>query len=182
MPIQLLVTGFAPFHSFAINPSWSAARALAQRHPDRIAARLLPVDHLAARTALHIALQELRPTACLCLGLAAGDVFRLEERARKPAEFFHLPGPAEHTGTWPWDALAAQLTRLAIPHRRSRDAGQYVCESTYFALLEFAHQHAYPAQAGFLHVPAISEQFPEVRIMQIVLELPHPENCITPQM
>jgi len=167
----ILVTGFAPFQRFSINPSWSSARALAERFPRHIAARLLPVDHLAARTQLAVALEELRPDACLCMGLAPSDVFHLEERARKPAEFAGLPGPGELAATWEWGEMESHLQRRGVPHVRSTDAGQYVCESTFYSLLQFAAERAFPARAGFLHVPAISDCFTEQAIVEVVCDV-----------
>ena len=44
--------------------------------------------------------------------------------------------------------------------RTSHDAGSYVCESTYWALLAYRLLHGYPRYAAFLHVPPVSESFP----------------------
>ncbi|MEE2715754.1 MAG: hypothetical protein VYD34_07115, partial [Verrucomicrobiota bacterium] len=38
----------------------------------------------------------------------------------------------------------------------SGDAGQYVCESTYWTLLNFRDQHDSPENSAFLHVPPLS--------------------------
>ena len=168
--MELLVTGFEPFGRFATNPSWSAARALAERYAGRVVARLLPVDHAAAREDLWAFLEKYQPSACLCMGLAPWDEFRLEEQARQPAQFAALPGEAQYAGSWDWEPLAAKLQQLHVPHRRSRDAGQYVCESTYWSLLDFARRRGFPLRAGFLHVPAISPRFGEGEIVSIVLQ------------
>ncbi len=160
MPSRILLTGFEPFSGFAVNPSWEAARAVAARLGEDVAARLLPVDHASASRRMPEVLREVRPEICLATGLAAGDRFRLELRARKPTALPDADGPDELRGDWPLDATERCLASLGVPVVRSDDAGGYVCETAYWALLRFREEHGYPEQALFLHVPAVSERFP----------------------
>ena len=156
--IDLLLTGFEPFMTFAMNPSWEAATAVAARHPGRVAARRLPVEYQAAADVLLAAVDELRPAAVLCMGLAPENAFRFEQIARKPAAFVASPGADVLTATWDWTIGVAVLRQRGVPARRSIDAGQYVCESTLWGLL---NAHAGTGRPlGFLHVPAVSETFP----------------------
>src|SRR5689334_13984233 len=141
MVIDLLLTGFKPFAKFADNPSWEAARAVAEATGSTIAARRLAVDYHRAREQLLKILDQLRPRACLCMGLAAGDVFRLERVARKVPQFKELAGPDQLIGNWPWDSTAATLSRLQVPWRYSDDCGLYVCESTYWSLLQYSQEN-----------------------------------------
>ncbi len=160
MPAGFLLTGFEPFTGFAVNPSWEAARAVAARLSEDVVARLLPVDHQAAARRMAGLLAEVRPEYCLATGLATGDRFRLELRARRPSALPDAEGPDELRGQWPLDAAEASLLSLGAPVVRSEDAGGYVCETTYWALLRFREEHGYPENALFLHVPAVSERFP----------------------
>jgi hypothetical protein len=66
--------------------------------------------------------------------------------------------------------MEAILRRQNIPHRRFTDAGQYVCESTFWTLLDFAAMHSPQMRAGFLHVPAISDAWPAERVAEVVRE------------
>jgi pyroglutamyl-peptidase len=164
----LLVTGFEPFASFDSNPSWDAAAEASTRLPESVAALRLPVDYFESRARLIAAIENLNPSACLCMGLAPTDEFRMEEVARKPKEFARLAGLPLMTGTWPWTNTLNALRSQDVPHRRSRDAGQYVCESTYWSLLDFGSRHSPEMHMGFLHVPAISKQFSLERTTQVV--------------
>lgn len=198
--VPLLLTGFEPFRHFTVNPSWHAAAAARDLFAPAVAAELLPVDHLAARDGLLAALARHRPLAVLCMGLAAGDEFRLEQRARWPEQFAAVDprpfAPEELSGHFPWRAVAEGLQRTsagsdagaqpgtapsapggAVPFRDSDDAGRFVCESTYFTLNRARGAPADvapfppPVYTGFLHVPAISPAFPQERITRAVLSV-----------
>jgi pyrrolidone-carboxylate peptidase len=167
MRTALLLTGFEPFRTFAVNPSWHAAEAAARALSRRgVVAFCLPVEHHRARRRLWRLIDEHRPLHMLCTGLAAGDTFRLELRARKPAEFADLAGPDELKGRWPWRQSEAVLSRRGMPVRRSDDAGRYVCESTYWSLLTRAGPGS---RAAFLHVPALSAAFDQDRVTRGVV-------------
>ncbi|MGC4030181.1 MAG: hypothetical protein QM754_00325 [Tepidisphaeraceae bacterium] len=161
-----MLTGFEPFAHFSINPSWHAVSAAAERFGDRVAARLLPVDYHPARERLLAHVNELKPIAVLCTGLAAGDTFRLETIARKPTQFDSLPGEALHTGDWPWPLTEAALRSAGVAVRYSADAGRYVCESTYWTLL---NDSRVTGPKGFLHVPAESAEYPIARTTAAVI-------------
>lgn len=158
----LLLTGFEPFRTFAVNPSWHAVDAVAHALRRRgVVAFRLPVDHARARSSLLSLLDAHRPRHVLCTGLAAGDIFRLELRARRPACFRELPGADEFAGRWPWRQSENVLARRGQPVRRSTDAGRFVCESTYWSLLSRRGPAGF---AAFLHVPALSPAFDQARI------------------
>jgi pyrrolidone-carboxylate peptidase len=129
--------------------------------------RRLPVAHLAAHRALRAYLDELAPRAVLCTGLAKGLVFRMEQRARQPLALLGEAGAAEARGRWPWAEMRAALEAAAVPCIDSEDAGQYVCESTYWSLLNQPSVEF----AAFLHVPNESAEFPIQRIADAVSEV-----------
>ena len=163
---KLLLTGFEPFDRFAINPSWEAAYACALKFPEIVSIRL-PVDYHAAAERLRKALLLHRPAACLCMGLAPTPEFRLEMVARKPVQFQER-GEMLLSGSWPIDQMEQSLQRAGVSHRQSMDAGRYVCESTYWVLLNFRAEQGWPAMAFFLHVPCVSEVFPVERIVGVI--------------
>jgi pyroglutamyl-peptidase len=165
-----LLTGFEPFQQWTINSSWEVAWRVAGALGGPVVARRLPVDYHAARAELLRLLQELRPAACLCMGLTPAASFCVERRARKPVQFDGVPGEADLPGAWPWEALVASLGKSPVPVCLSEDAGQYVCESTYWSLLDFRRREGHPARAAFLHVPPLSEQFP-VDVLAAAVEL-----------
>jgi len=93
---------------------------------------------------------------------------------RGRCQFSHLPGKPSHNGTFSFGTLARTLTQFGAPWRYSDDCGLYVCESTYWVLLDHANQTGWPSECGFLHVPAISPAAPLARtietIRQVVLD------------
>ncbi|MDQ7780246.1 MAG: hypothetical protein RDV41_11165 [Planctomycetota bacterium] len=156
MSKAVLITGFEPFNQFRVNSSWEGCRLVGKRMPAHVIARRLPVDHLAAREKLIRCLARHRPAICLCTGLTSSATFHIERVARKPVQFHGIRGPRVLKGAWPWDEMAEQLRKAKCPAVVSNNAGQYVCESTYWTLLAFRQQFGYPVYAGFLHVPPLS--------------------------
>jgi pyroglutamyl-peptidase len=157
-----LVTGFEPFAEHRTNASWDALLLLRTRWPARIVTRCLPVDRRAAHELLRSLLMELRPRAVLCTGIARGETFRIERRARRPEALALEPGVDEVEGRWPWVEMQAALDASGVSTVHSNDAGQYVCESTYWSLLNHraAGSPEAPEYAAFLHVPPASDSCP----------------------
>lgn len=165
--VTFLVTGFEPFAEFESNSSWDAIHALRERWPASIAALRLPVDHVAAHLELRRVLHAQRPQVVLCTGLARSG-FRMERRARRPQQLTHELGEDELLGHWPWDEMRQCLVQAGVAAKDSWDAGQYVCESTYWSLLSFRASAGFPEFAAFLHVPPRSDEFPIERIARAV--------------
>ena len=161
---KILLTGFEPFAEFKVNSSWQAVQKLASKRNPQFICECLPVDYHAARDQLIHLLESYQPYICLCTGLAAGDTFRLEQQARKPSQFSDLKGTDSYTGQWPWDEAMQSFQAKDLPAYFSEDAGRYVCESTYWTLLNFRDQHGYPEKSAFLHVPPLSENWPVDKI------------------
>jgi pyroglutamyl-peptidase len=162
-PVALL-TGFEPFRQWRVNSSGEAVRLLAARGV--APARILPVDHEAAAAALGAALAETRPDILLLTGLADAPAPRLELVARRPE---HLGGgEAARAGLWPWAAALDALRAAETPARLSRDAGRYVCETSYWAALGDAFAGAGPRMVAFLHVPPLSEAWSAERVAAAV--------------
>jgi len=157
MPVEILVTGFEPFADYVTNPSWEAVRLCRARWPANIASAELPVDRVRAHDRLRALLSELEPRAVLCTGVARGSVFRIEKLARRPIELAHVAGDERLDGHWPWAEMHGELEQLGLPILHSEDAGQYVCESTYWSLLSHRAQAENPQFAAFLHVPHESD-------------------------
>lgn len=167
MSVTFLVTGFEPFAEFESNSSWDAICALRERWPASIAMLRLPVDHVAAHLELRRTLNEQRPRVALCMGLARSG-FRIERRARRPRQLAHELGSDELHGHWPWHEMNECLARAGVDAKDSWDAGQYVCESTYWSLLSFRASAGFPEFAAFLHVPPSSDAFPIASIAQVI--------------
>jgi len=161
---KTLLTGFEPFGEFKINSSWQAVQLIAKENNPQIICECLPVDYHAAREKLLNLLESHQPITCLCTGLAAGEKFSLERLARKPEQFEDLKGPPLLTGQWEWDKVMRSFQLKNLPAYFSEDAGQYVCESTYWTLLHFRDHNQFPKNSAFLHVPPLSENWSREKI------------------
>jgi pyroglutamyl-peptidase len=170
-PPLALVTGFGPFPGRPLNPSREIARRLADDPPPglRVRARELPVTFLGAPAAVRAAVASLepeRPAILLGLGVQPQPCFRLERRARgrygtqrldndgrSAAELRPDLGADRHNAL-ELEPLAAVLRAAGAPDVRvSDDAGGYVCEITYHALLGEGERLG--ARTLFLHLPPV---------------------------
>ena len=170
----LLVTGFEPFGGDALNPSREVARALdgIEIGGHRVAGRVLPCAFGAAQAALAAALDELRPSLVLALGLAAGraelsfervainlvDARIADNAGAQPVDRPVLAGaPAAHFTRLPVKAIVAALLGAGVPAGLSLSAGSFVCNAVFFALLErLARRDG--VRGGFAHLPLLPEQ------------------------
>lgn len=184
----ILVTGFEPFGGAATNASWEAVRRLPESLPlapssggvpgplsgVAIERRQLPVSFARAPRELAALVERLRPDAVVCTGVAAGRTAVSVERGARNLAHARIPdedgvapqeepldpgGPARITTSLPLDRLVEAVARLGVPVRASDDAGLFVCNATYHALLGTAAEHPSvpggPDPAGvFVHVPA----------------------------
>jgi pyrrolidone-carboxylate peptidase len=157
MAETVLVTGFEPFLQWTVNSSGEVARVLGARMPGRVRAEVLPVDHAAARLRMTELLEEVRPKACLAMGLWAGSSFRIERYGRRCPGLGHIDGADELEGAWDWAEMERQLADTGKPVIDSEDAGKYVCDTTYWSLLDFRQRLGFPERAAFLHVPPLSD-------------------------
>lgn len=189
MPLPLvLVTGFGPFEDRRNNPSRAIAAALERDPPAglRVRACELPVSfHGAPREVERFLARHARsrPVLVLGLGVQKKSWFRPERRARGTyttkrldndgtvgASLGSSVGPTLETSL---DLrLVARLLREAGAPlvRVSRNAGGYVCERTYHALLTSAGSRGIPS--FFLHVPpaAAIPASRQARIVRALLE------------
>ena len=157
MAETVLVTGFEPFKQWTVNSSGEVARTLGTLMASGVRAEVLAVDHDAAYRRMIELLEQVRPNACLAMGLWAGDAFRIERYGRRCPGLGHLEGPEELEGAWDWPEMELQLAATGKPVIHSQDAGQYVCDTTYWSLLNFRRRFGFPEYAAFLHVPPLSE-------------------------
>ncbi|MBN2063556.1 MAG: hypothetical protein JW745_02055 [Sedimentisphaerales bacterium] len=162
---DILITGFTPFHNFTENPSGMLATEYGERYPGLITGKVLPVDYQLARKELSALLETVRPSACICMGLAAGETFRLETLARKPLQYEQYPGNAIY-----YSQIPSHIRQYCSEHEHfiiSENPGQYVCEATLWTLLDQAAGGNNLQTAFFLHIPAISTNWPYTRIKQV---------------
>ena len=171
-PPLVLVTGFGPFENRRFNPSRVIAATLEREPPPgaRVRSRELPVSfHGAPRDVARFVSRHARshPVLLLGLGVQRAGSFRFESRARGRYTTARTDndGTAGATlGVSAGKTLRTSLDVRALARvmrqvgaesvRVSSDAGGYVCERTYHALLSAGEAHG--VDAVFLHVPPAS--------------------------
>lgn len=155
----ILLTGFAPFGGYRRNSSWEAARIAGKRVGADMVVAWLPVHHVRAAQALTALLDQHHPDACLLTGLARGPRLRIERVARRHRALAGPDFPGRLHGAWPVAEIGLALRLAKLPFRVSNNAGSYVCNSTYWWLLNFSMRNGWPRHTAFLHVPPLSARF-----------------------
>lgn len=165
--MRVLVSAFEPFGGRKVNASWELARRLPARvGRHAVSVVSLPVVYGASWPVLGRAIAEYRPDAVIALGEAPGRGLRLEriavnlregEKDNSGREAGGEPlaggGPAAHLSTLPLERLAAALRRARVPATTSLSAGSYLCNETFYYLMQYASARPFPGGAGFIHVP-----------------------------
>ena len=167
----VLVTAFEAFGGEELNPTELVLEML----PDTIGGYtleklLLPVEFIRCRELAIAKYDEVSPAAVIMLGQAGGRGAISPEtmgknvmNARVPDNAgyapAHLPiienGPEMLSSTLPVDRICEAVRALGIPCEKSGDAGEYVCNTLLYGMLEH-NRGAVPT--GFIHVPFIREQ------------------------
>jgi len=186
----VLVTGFGSFEEVEVNPSREVARRLAAdsslptagEEGLRFLAEELPVSFRRVPEAVDRFLGAHgaeRPALYLALGVQREPWFRLEFGARarlseerrpdvdgvSAAEAEPYAGTTRTTSLDLEGIVASLGERGVSPVGTSRDAGGYVCERTYYRVLEHAERTGIPGL--FVHVPP-AEDVPIERQVEVV--------------
>ncbi|HVR84157.1 MAG TPA: hypothetical protein VMU54_07600 [Planctomycetota bacterium] len=165
--VNVLVTGFEPWDSHAVNPSGEVARELGGVE--------LPVDFRAADRDLRRLIRRRRPDALLMLGLAANrkslsleavalNVDHHEEAGknkvwRRPIE---KGGPLAIPSRLPLRALQQRLGKTGIRASISHHAGTFLCNHVFYRGLSWMD-----GPCGFVHLPSFRE-LSRARMIQAV--------------
>lgn len=169
----ILLTGFEPFGGAARNPSGEIALAWHAREVAgaRVEGAVLPCVFGAARRELERLLLRHRPSAVLCLGVAAGREAITPERVALNVDDARIPdnagrqpvdrpvvrgGPVAYWSSLPIKAMVADLRLRGIPAAVSQTAGTFLCNHVFYGLMHAVRRHR-GMRAGFVHVPAMSE-------------------------
>ena len=173
MTLRVLLTGFDPFRGALHNPSGDAARALdglriaassgGASRDAQVIGRVLPVIWDVASAEIQALVRSVRPHVAICLGMAQATyrVERLADDARRPSEdnAGRLPAPVREAPTvrlatrLPVARIEAAIAAAGGPVEPSEDAGGFLCNEVFLALLRAWHVGVAPLRAGFIHVP-----------------------------
>jgi pyroglutamyl-peptidase len=174
---RVLVTGFDPFDSDPVNPSWEVARALQGWTCEDAVVRAvqLPCEFGVAIARLDEALADWQPRLIVGLGLAGGRAECSPERVainvddaripdnggRRPVDAPVVPGgPAAYFSTLPIKAIVHALRAAKLPASVSNTAGTFVCNHVFYALMHrlATRPELAEARGGFVHLPYLPEQ------------------------
>lgn len=172
---KALLTGFEPFAGDAANPSEEAVHLVASRWsgPEELITAVLPVRFAGAAARMRELLAEHRPDVVIATGLAGGrsaigvervainlaDARITDNGGFQPTDEPSIPGgPAAYFSTLPVKSAVHAVLDAGISAQVSYSAGTFVCNHTFFALLD-----AVPpgVRAGFVHVPWSTENAPQ---------------------
>ncbi|MEM9153420.1 MAG: peptidase C15 [Cyanobacteria bacterium P01_F01_bin.33] len=107
--------------------------------------RQLPVNTLQASDRIIAEIEREQPDYVLCGGMAESRAFlELETRARCAESVRYSPA---NLGAW---CRGLRRTRL------SHDAGTFVCNGTYYHVLQWIQDRGWPVQCVFIHVPVLT--------------------------
>jgi pyroglutamyl-peptidase len=173
MTKTVLLTGFEPFNTATINPSWEAVRALEGWRGAGFTVEVLELPCVFGRAidALKEAVDRLRPDVVIATGQAGGraelsveriainvdDALFLDNAAQQPIDTAIVPGgPAAYFTTLPIKAIVREIRARGFPAGVSQTAGTFVCNHVFYGLMH--HLAGQPVRAGFIHVPFLPEQ------------------------
>lgn len=170
----ILVTGFDPFGSELINPSWEAVKML----PDAIGD--WKVEKLMVKTVAYKsidmvidALKRTKASYCISVGQAGGRHSISLERIARNINNFKIAdnegnqiieqaviadGPAEYLSTLPLAAIKEKIESEKIAVEYSDSAGLFVCNHLFYGIRHYAEVNRLDIKSGFIHVPYLPEQ------------------------
>lgn len=170
--MRILVTGFEPFGKDTENASWEAVSRL-PRHiltedgDITIVTARLPVVFATGPDVLRAAIAEHEPDAVIAVGEAGGRTDITPEKIAKNIADARIPdnagaqprnerlddGEPELLTRLPNAQIVAMLQAMGLPASESENAGEYVCNAIFRAVLT-----SFAGPAGFIHVPAVRSQ------------------------
>lgn len=168
--MKILVSGFEPFGQDTENASGAVVQGLRGVEWDaglEVVTSILPVTWSDSAPALLRAIETHRPNAVLALGEAGGRAAVTPERRARNVGHGRIPDndgaprPAAPLDQGPEflntridpALLVAAIRSVSVPAEVSDDAGAFLCNAVYRALL---HETNLPGT--FIHVPAVRTQ------------------------
>ncbi|WP_413569574.1 pyroglutamyl-peptidase I [Bdellovibrio sp. HCB117] len=170
---KVLVTGFEPFLNEKINPSEILLDWLKKDFAHQAETLLLPVSFAEAHKNIKSHLQLNSYDVILMLGQAGGrnkvslervalnwiETEHPDEEGFKPSRGVIEEGASSALFTSaPVTAWKDALIQKNLPVEISLSAGGYVCNYTYYQVLQWLETNQKPSAACFIHVPYLKEQ------------------------
>ena len=172
----ILLTGFGPFNKYSINPSQLIVENLNGTTIGNatVVGRVLSVDFELSRMEICQAIDEVKPSVVLSLGLSPVtrwiDVELIgwnirgipkNENPLIPYERLNKSGPLFRLTSLNTFKITNAIWKAGIPAYLSFSAGTYICNSVLYNTLSYIKENNLPIDAGFIHVPLLSSQDPK---------------------
>ena len=164
--IRTVVTAFTAFGGMTANPTIELTRRLVEGSNNRLRRVVMPTSYRASEGILDRIVSR-RPDVLVMFGYTSEtDRLRLEHVARnrdgspfpdndgRYGRRFVIPGaPAAYRSTVGFGPVVSELARRSIPFTYSIDAGDYVCNHSYFWALNRVRSARPVIKCVFVHIP-----------------------------
>jgi len=172
--MKLLLTGFTPFGSESINPSYEALKRIENKN-ELVEVKIaeIPTVFNESIEKLEKAINSFKPDVVLCVGQAGGrysisfervainvDDARIKDNnGNQPVdEKIIASGENAYFSNLPIKSMVKTLRDHKIPAEVSNTAGTFVCNHLMYGLMHLIDNSEKDMKGGFIHVPFIHEQ------------------------
>lgn len=172
--MKVLITGFDAFNQATLNPSLEAVKLLDnQINGFEVIKRALPTKYYASFETLNNYFDKYQPDYVILVGQAAKRVgisleyFAVNMYDAKIADndglilrhqLINEKGRVAYKTKFDLEVFSQALTQAKLDNYISYHAGTFVCNSTYYQLLEKINLEKLASKALFVHVPLIEQQ------------------------
>lgn len=176
--MKVLVSGFEPYGEMSINPTQILVEEAKGFDLEEVEVHsvLLPVNYDECVERLLEEVERVSPDVVVSCGLYPGRTAVTPERVgvnakdtmaedpipdnkgRSPVDDPVDPeGPDALFSLLPYRRIVDNLKAAGIPAFVSNSAGTYICNNTFYGLLDYVRRSDAPTVAGFVHFPASTE-------------------------
>jgi len=172
--MKLLLTGFTPFGSESINPSYEALKRIENKN-ELVEVKIaeIPTVFNESIEKLEETISSFKPDVVLCVGQAGGrysisfervainvDDARIKDNnGNQPVdEKIIASGENAYFANLPIKSMVKTLRDHKIPAEVSNTAGTFVCNHLMYGLMHLIENSEKDMKGGFIHVPFIHDQ------------------------
>ena len=176
MPVKVLISGFEPFGSSALNPSQLLVEALRNEKINGalLDAIVLPVEFDRAANVLLKRIEETKPDYVVAFGQAEGRKAITPEKIAINLDNARIPdnsgdqrqnqvidphGADGYFTSLPTSEIISAINDEGVPAELSLSAGAFVCNHIFYELQKNLKGTA--IKSGFVHIPLVTQQGPE---------------------
>lgn len=163
--MRILVYGFGPYRQFRRNITARIIRSLTKT--STLTTKIFSVRF--QRRPFIAALERHRPDVVLGLGQSSRKHMQMETTARNRRRNGKRDRLKPIFKKGPKVLQTTLRVPVGAPIRRSRDAGDYVCNYSMYVFLDAIARQRRPVRFGFIHIPYDSNVLQATRLVQRVL-------------